>query len=32
MAPSQMSYAPTLGKLLKSLNTQPLEASIEGLV
>ncbi|KAK3388431.1 hypothetical protein B0T20DRAFT_426684 [Sordaria brevicollis] len=32
MAPSQMSYAPTLGKLLKSLNTQPLEASIEALV
>ncbi|KAK3358892.1 hypothetical protein B0T25DRAFT_587985 [Lasiosphaeria hispida] len=32
MAPSQASYAPSLGKLLKSLNGQTLEASIESLI
>ena len=32
MAPSQVGYAPTLEKFLKSLKGQPLEASIEGLI
>ncbi|KAK3325771.1 hypothetical protein B0H66DRAFT_529790 [Apodospora peruviana] len=32
MAPSQATYAPTLAKLLKSLNGQDLETSIESLI
>ena len=32
MAPSQITYAPSLEKLLKSLKSQPLEASVEALV
>ncbi|KAK4237783.1 hypothetical protein C8A03DRAFT_34257 [Achaetomium macrosporum] len=32
MAPSQASYAPSLDNLIKSFNSQPLEASIESLI
>jgi len=32
MAPSQMSYAPSLEKLLKSLKSQSVDASIESLI